>query len=465
MPKIRKRNISRFLNMLSHADIIISFFRSNNAAIIFDILDMSLSNLVLQEYSSFSIIERIIKMEKFTQIAIKRLQTNSDEIAKTIPKSTVMMVIDCLKSPNVNVGPPSIKLLTDFLSNELLDDSDIKRELNGFLEMQAPTEVKCRIYEVAVALSIKGYSQFERVRFVLDSIIDETKKANNDDVLLQLNLLEILKSLCVQNYGLDYLGDKGLLQDLAKKIETIGEDPLVNLMVPGLMKFFASIAVLYPNKILRNFPVLIDMLNDCLLNDSDDLSLIYSALDTLGNLWNNDEGKKTLDSNFGEQTCQVLSKIYQNLPTYQGEVKNRALSCLEHAFVVDDSDEMMNNQIVYICQKWIDAVFGDTNLQLLYNYCNTPFNDLSMCSYGLLKSLVRHQGGRKKLAATGGFVESLLDRKLGISYEVKKIKYEIIETLSKSSDFNATFIALFSKYVREGPNFVEPMVEVAFETN
>jgi hypothetical protein len=423
-----------------------------------EIVEICLSNLPLQDPASFIIIEQLMGIGCFTRFAVRKLQKDSNEISKCVPKSTLLLVIDCLKSPQVQIGPPSIELLVHFLSNDFLDDADVKRELDSCAEVQE-TEIKCRVYDVAVGVAAKGFSYFEKVRFILDRIACELLRSDSD-VLLQMNLLEILKGLLAQDYGFNYLEERGVLQNLAKKIATISEDPLLNLCIPSLMKFFGNVAAACPQKIFNNYSPLLDLLLECLLND-EDTSLTYAALDTLGNLCKYDDGKRSMDAAFGERVCLVLSKIYQSIANYPSEIKACAFQCLENVFHIEDG--AINNQIAYISQKWIESVFGAGSFTTLLNYCNMPFEDLSLSAFGLLKSVVKHQTGRQQVAATGGLVEFLLDRKAGASYEVKRKRFEVIEILSQSSEFNATQITQFNKYVREGANFVEPMVQVEYE--
>jgi hypothetical protein len=425
-----------------------------------EIIEICLSNLTLQDPASFVIIEQLIGIDMFRRFAVRKLQQDCGEISKYVPKSTVLLVIECIKSPQVQIGPPAISLLVNCITNELLDDGDIKRELDSCGDV-VQSEIKCRIYEVGVEIAVKGFSFFEKVRFLLDRIVADLQRNTSDDILLQMNLLEIAQGLCKQDYGLDYLEEKGILQNMARRVGTINDDPLINLLIPSLMKFFANIAIVNPQMIFNNYSHLVDLLFDCLIND-EDTTLTYVSLDTLGNLCRFDDGKRSMDATFGERMCQVLSKVYQSISRYPSEIKIRAFQCLESVFYVNDN-EQVNNQIQYILQKWIESVFSAGNFSSLLNYCNVPFEDLSLSAFGFLVSIVKHPAGQKKVAVTGGWIEFLLNRKIGSTHDVKQKRFAVIEILARSNEFNATHIALLNKYVREGANFVEPMSQVEFE--
>lgn len=426
-----------------------------------DILDISLSHFKITDSDSFGIIEMLLKSTpQITRIVIRKLQRDCQEISNFVPKSTILCVINCLNSDHI--GPASINLLIEFLRDDLLDDDDIMHQLSSPLDT-SKTEAMCRVYEVCVGIGIKNFTRFEKVQFIIERCLNDFTSRSND-VLLQLNLLEIIQKLCSKDYGFSFLESKNVLQSLARKIEGINEDPLSALLLPGLMKFFGSIAAVYPQKIFQSYSFLFDLLFNCILEHN--TSLIYSALSTLGYLSKSEECKKIIDRqvSFGNKFIQVLAHIYHSISNYPNDVKLRALDCLHNAFALDDEDEMINNQIASICEKWYIVIFG-TDLSTLLNICKTPFDDLSTAAFDLLRSLSFYAFGQEGIARTAGFLEFLLDRKAGTSIELKQKKYEVIEILARSSLFDATVIAQFSKYLRNGINYVEPMTEVSFESS
>lgn len=425
-----------------------------------DILDISLSYFKIADSDSFGIIEMLLKSTpQITRIAIRKLQHDCKEISSFVPKSTILSLINCLNSDHI--GPASINLLIEFLRDDLLDDDEIMHQLSSSLDT-SKTEAMCRVYEVCVGIGIKKFTSFEKVQFIIERCLNHLT-SGSDDVLLQLNLLEIIQKLCSKDYGFSYLESKNVLQNLARKVEGINEDPLSALLLPGLMKFFGSVAAIYPQKIFQSYSFLFDLLFNCILEDT---SLIYSALSTLGYLSKSEDCKKMLDGQvpFRNKFIQILAHIYHNISNYPNDVKLRALDCLQNAFALDDEDEMINNQIASICENWYIGIFG-TDMSSLLNICKTPFDDLSTAAFDLLKSLSFYAFGQEGIARTAGFLEFLLDRKVGTSIELKQKKYEVIEILARSSVFDATVIAQFSKYLRNGVNYVEPMTEVSFESS
>jgi hypothetical protein len=169
--------------------------------------------------------------------------------------------------------------------------------------------------------------------------------------------------------------------------------------VSGLMKFFGNVAIVFPDKIFNAYPALIHTLFTCIF--SNDFQLLFTALDTFGNLAKFSDGKRALDSLDGDQCLKVLQHIAKTIPTYPSELKVRALNCFEGVFFVDDLGAQ-NNQINYICQKWFGVVFGADLTALLF-FSQNPFEDIAMAAFKLLRSLMGLDFGQRAVAATGGY--------------------------------------------------------------
>lgn len=435
----------------------------------YDILEMCMANLKLSEEPDLSdLVEKIIKHPnaKVKTVAVRFVEKNLVKCPALHNVGIVLLFIECLQSDETSIGVPSIQILTDLLSlGNFLEDAAVKQQLTrlgtrsvdppGVLP-EANQIVALRIYSVAVGVARKDTAMLDKIEFLLEKCVAEIDK---DDILVMMNVLEVLKDLCLESYGLVYLENKGVFAKLMKKIESIEEDPLAGILVPGLMKFFGNVAVAYPEKIFNAYPALINTLFKCVL--SDDFQLLYTAFDTLGNLAKFEDGKRALDALDSDQCANVLKHISSSIPNYPSEVKVRAISCFENVFWIEPMSPR-NNQINYICQKWFQCVFG-TDLAILLGFCQNPFEDIAMSSFRVLRSLSHHDFGQRAVSSTGGFVEYLLDRNSKASHGIKQIKYEVIQILAESNAFNAAITLLLQKYVREGFNYRQAITDVAFE--
>jgi Proteasome non-ATPase 26S subunit len=85
-------------------------------------------------------------------------------------------------------------------------------------------------------------------------------------VLLMMKVLEVLRNLCLESFGLVYLENRGLFEQLMKN-----SDFQQHL---GIMKFFASVAILFPDKILNGYSAVIHTLFTCIFFD--DFQLLFT---------------------------------------------------------------------------------------------------------------------------------------------------------------------------------------------
>lgn len=370
---------------------------------------------ISEEPDVFDIVEKIIKHPngRVKTVAVRFVEKNLIQTPALHNVGTALLFIECLQSSETSVGVPSIKILIDLLSmSNFLDDAAVKRHLLSALEKGDET-IALRVYSVAVGVARKDASMLDKVEFLLERSLQEIEK---QDVLLLMNLLEVLKDICLESYGLVYLENKGVFTKLMKLIETINENPLSSLVIPGLMKFFGNVAVIHPEKIFNAYPALINTLFNCLF--SDDFQMLYTALDTLGYLAKFDHGKRALDSLDSDQCSKVMSHISSAIPNYPSELKVRALNCFENVFWIDTSAPR-NNQINYICQKWFKCVFG-SDLSLLLNFCHNPFDDIAMSSFRCLRSLIQHDFGQKAVGETGEFYWTEDSIRCTIKYQISR---------------------------------------------
>lgn len=421
-----------------------------------------MSSLKVEEANNFTdIIEKILRHPNLKIVsvgirAVGKLAKSASSSSVISDLKLVLLLIECLQSSEINIGPPTIDILIDLLpSNNLLDYQEVKNQLENSLN-STDDVIRCRTYNVAVEIAKKDAFTMEKLHFILKRCISELDK---NDILLQLSILELLKELCLVSHGLVYLENKGIFDKLLKRIETINEDPLAGVLIPGLMKFFGNIAAVHPEKVINQYPAVINYLFDCLM--SNDSQLLYTGLDTLGFLSRSAEGKKILDAIPGGQLINVLVRIITSISNYPSDLKSRALNCLENVFWVDASSAI-NNQIAYISRKWFDRVFP-SDLSMLLNLCHSPFEDISLAAFGLLRSLSYYTFGQDAVSRTGGMVEFLMDRSVRSTHEVKQIKYEIIQILSASNSFDAATTVQLNKYIREGANYIQAQMEVVAE--
>ena len=151
--------------------------------------------------------------------------------------------------------------------------------------------VRFRVYDLIITLCCSAEDKLafcDEVQ-LLQPLLDEV---STGDILIQLNALELLRTLAACQNGRNYLEKKGIFQKLADNLNQATADPLASLIVPGLMKFFGSAAHFQPDLISR-FPNFTDTMFN--LIDDSDVSLGIIAVETLSFIATGVGGKQVLN--------------------------------------------------------------------------------------------------------------------------------------------------------------------------
>lgn len=432
---------------------------SEDSTLACDVLAICMSNLELEKsIKNTSLLESALthrnpKVQALGCDEISRILRNCSNGINDV--NIVIALIDCLKSKELNVSLPCIPILVQLLP-KFIDISTVNGRFMRTLDDEA--SVKCRTYEIAVKIGKDTPELLNKMENVIEKAVGDL---DSSDILFQLNVIEILSELAENDHGMVYLENKGVFVSLLKKVEQISQNPLSNLVIPGLMKFYGRIAGTYPEKIFENSPQIIHALFDCLVI-SLDYTILPTALDTLGILGRSRQGKIYLENSFGQkmkQTLHDMSVNFQNLPT---DLKIRILDCLINLFYANPVEN--DNQLTCITESWyLTLSQNDQSLQFVFKYIQNPFTDIKGAAYGLLKSICLLKWGHERLNKTGGLIEYLLDRTTESDKDLKIIKYEIICLLAESNVFPPRILVQLKNYVSEGAFYVRGMMEVAVE--
>ncbi|KAK2576732.1 hypothetical protein KPH14_005385 [Odynerus spinipes] len=281
----------------------------------------------------------------------------------------------------------------------------------------------------------------------------------NDDILLQLNALEALTELALTEEGLNYLEQQDVLKGLVQKIAQANENPLSNLLIPGLMKFFGNVARLWPNEIFSKYPIVVSALFEVL--DSEDQTIVGIALDTLGHVSSGVEGKYALQA-LGDSmpyTMKKIAEIVQRSPT---TLRIHGLNNL--ALILNVPKTEQDNRILSLTKSWFDAL-GDDSLGIIVALCKQPFADIRSASLKVLMVVASQAWGQEYISTHPGLIEFLLDRNIEAFKECKETKFKVVECLSQAEPyiFDAGTMQKLKQFVNEGPYYIETFTEVAFE--
>lgn len=456
---ISSNNSSIFNSFLKSPELLKCLENANSEQTLLacDILSICMSTLVIDETAEVKkAIEKSLshvnpKVQAFGLRELTRFWRSPPVDFFTEP--LLMQIIQMLASDDTGVGTASVELLT-LMMPQIVQLRNVQQSLEALLSENGI--VRCRVYELAVKLGCQSEQVLSKVEKVLQKAVEEL---DGGDILLQLNVLQILSELAVANHGMAYLENKGVFDKVMTKVDHLEEDPLSSILVPGLIKFYGNVAAIHPNKIFDGYPKVVGLLFDCL--QSEDLSILPTAYDTLGGITLSSEGKQKLHYKFGAQVKKIMqhfNMVIRNLPN---DLKIRLLNCLRSMLLADPTNA--DNQTSTITQTWYGYLSEQDNLNLIMDYIKNPFPDMKRAALGLLKAIVSHRWGQTYLLNTGGFVEYLLDRKLEADKDVLLDKYEVIQVLASSTVFDEKTASELRSYVAEGAFYVHGITEVAVE--
>ena len=318
--------------------------------------------------------------------------------------------------------------------------------------------IKFRVYEVVVDIAKQSKENLEASvqSGFLQSLIS---MIDNEDILLQLSALETLTDLATNYEGLNFLEQQGILQTLSEKIAKAHEEPLSNLLIPGLMKFFGHVAKLCPNEIFARYPVVISSLFEVI--DGDDPTLLPIALETLGYVSSTIKGKYALQD-LGEAMPKAMMRIGEIIKKMPSELRVRGLRSLAGILHVTKAEQ--DNRIVSLTKSWFDSICEEP-LKMIFSICKQPFADIRQASLEVLAVVAAQEWGQEYIANHPGLIEFLLDRNVEAFKDCKDVKYGIVKNLSEAvpNIFDAQTMQKLKQFVKGGPFYVDVDNEVATE--
>lgn len=101
--------------------------------------------------------------------------------------------------------------------------------------------VRFRVYQLFVDLIVQRSSVLQNVN-VKRIIGDLMSELDTDDFLTQLNCLEMLSQMAVTSKdGLEFIANSGVLEKVIKVLKDVDQNPLHEILVPGMFKFYLMI--------------------------------------------------------------------------------------------------------------------------------------------------------------------------------------------------------------------------------
>lgn len=315
-----------------------------------------------------------------------------------------------------------------------------------------------RVHEILVGIAKASPENLEQVADSgrLQGLLNEI---NGSDILVKLNALELLTELATTVHGLDYLEKVGLLSRLRDKVVAINVDPLASFLAPGLLKFFGSIGLTNPQRLVANYPQVLGFIFDCV--EDGDLSCQSVSIETIGVIGSTLHGKRALRQ-FGNKMKNYMKILRHTIQAGRDELRVRALAALANVLHMEETAE----DVLTLTEQWYGDM-GDASTKMLLQICRQPFQDLRCGALTVVREMAHLPWGQATLSAHPGFLEYLLDRSTEPDREGKEAKYAIVAAFAESHQpprgISLDEYECILGYYKEGPFYSEAVTAVAFE--
>ncbi|XP_059148498.1 26S proteasome non-ATPase regulatory subunit 5-like [Physella acuta] len=355
------------------------------------------------------------------------------KISKEVPgeiciyEDLVQEIVDQLPSDSLDVGPAAASILT-FIGQDpnglrVLFSSPIVSKF--VTAMQKNDVTRFRIYQIAVDLSRTSPSALDASvgSGLLQQLVNEIEK---HDILVQLNAIDMLSDLAQTTHGLMYLDTQGVVGKLEEMMRGLNDNPLSGLLLPGLIKFFGSLARQHPKEVLFKFDHFVRLV---LHNVSEgDPTLKGVSVDTIGFIASTPEGKLALEK-LGNPMTECLHGIGNLIRTGTSDLKVRALNALTS--ITQLQVEHQTVELLALTERWFSSCAPDT-FNMVWSITQQPFLDLRIPAFRLLHSVASLPWGQKIINNVPGFKEYVLNRASESSKEGKEEKFELVNILAHS---------------------------------
>lgn len=314
-----------------------------------------------------------------------------------------------------------------------------------------------RVFEVFVDVAKASPENLERLSESghLERLLKEMDK---NDVLVQLNALEVLTELVSSSHGLDYLERTGIISKFRQKALNISSDPLGTFLGPGVLKFFGSMGLTSPQRLLLDYPQVLSFIFESV--HSDDLACQVVAAETVGIISSTVQGKRVLQSH-GDRMSRYLKTLGQCIQRGKTDFKVRYLGALANVLHIQDSSCV---DLEPLTEQWYGQL-GEEPTALLLGLCRQPFPELRCAALAVVGEVARTRWGQATLSVQPGFIEYLLDRTTETDKRCKEAKFALLATLAEPQPrgFSTSDWHRIKKAHREGPFYLASQPAVTFD--
>ncbi|XP_040819182.1 26S proteasome non-ATPase regulatory subunit 5 isoform X1 [Ochotona curzoniae] len=403
-----------------------------------------------------------VKILTLTQVG--RIVENSDAVTEILNNAELLkQIVFCIGAENLSVAKAAIKSLSRMSLTqaglEALFESSLLDDLKNV--MKTSDIVRYRVYELIVEISSVSP---ESLSYCTSSglITQLLRELTGEDVLVRATCIEMVTSLAYTHHGRQYLAQEGVIDQVSNIIVGADSDPFSSFYLPGFVKFFGNLAVMdSPQQVCERYPVFVEKVFE--MTDSQDPTMIGVAVDTVGILGSNVEGKQVLHKT-GTRFERLLMRIGHQAKNASTELKIRCLDAISSILYLPS--EQQTDDLLRMTESWFSSLSRDP-LELFRGISTQPFPELHCAALKVLTAIADQPWAQKLMFNSPGFVEYVMDRSVERDKASKDAKYELVKALANSKTIaeifgNPNYLRLRA-YLSEGPYYVKPVATTAVE--
>ncbi|NWZ71347.1 PSMD5 ATPase, partial [Acrocephalus arundinaceus] len=398
-----------------------------------------------------------------TMSQVGRIVEDSAAVTEILHSPELLrQIINCIGGEKIAVAKEAIKSLSRVAQSQEGLEALFGNFLGDLRNVMATSDVvRYRVYELIVEISSVSA---ESLNYCASSglIAELIGELTGEDVLVRATCIEVVTSLAHTAQGRQYLAQQGVIDRISNIILGAESDPFSSFYLPGFVKFFGNLAVVdSPQQICERYPVFMEKVFE--MAESQDPTMIGVAVDTLGILGSNVEGKQVLQKT-RSRFQNLLSKIGHQAKNAPTELRLRCLDAISSLLYLPPDQQ--TEDLLRMTESWFTSLSSQP-LELFRSISTQPFPDLHCGALRVFTAIANQPWAQKLMLNSPGFVEYVVDRSVEPDKASKDAKYELVKALVNSKTiaevFGNQYYLRLRAYLQEGPYYVKAVSTTAVE--
>ncbi|KYQ90721.1 hypothetical protein DLAC_09358 [Tieghemostelium lacteum] len=405
----------------------------------------------------------------------------TDVLKYLLSTEYIYKLVDLLASPNLKIAVMVMGILKKLLlipveGEKFMLSTQFSNYFTEFYQKHSKesTEVQFRCFDIAaIILSKDNKSLIQKYNPFLMMISDTFEKTS--DELIQMNVIEIISTICLQTQGLLLVKNIGIFENFNKRLlETIkiAEDTQVDIntlplpLLNKIINFVGSVSsisnentqILFQNDFMKVFEYHLENHHQNTLSKY----FLNSIITALGNMGVNNKGLDMI-----LQQPQIMKDYMELILSNDHQISTSVMISFSIMLHNKDPLNIVSEKLYQIYQ----TIPSELLSQRLLKNLTSPQEEVKKANFSLLTSLCIHSWGVEDVIKIPGFYEYLIGHFNETNKIYREWKFKIIQNivdnhqeLFKTSPEKISQFHQLTNYLRRGPHYIETESRVDYAT-